>query len=126
MAIGELLERCAANHRSGHVSAVVQTLLRQWNAESERHTDGFALRLLDTDARHWDEVVTGHDAHRHYWYDFVQDEITIDEMAVFLLENVHYPSFLKMLERIRDEIGESTEVSDLLHFIESSSRGVTK
>jgi UDP-N-acetylglucosamine acyltransferase len=30
------------------------------------------------------------------------------------------------LERIREEISESTEVSDLVHFIESSSRGVTK
>ena len=98
----ELLERCAMNLKAGRVNAVDQTLLRQWNAGIERTCERLALRLLETDARSWDEVVTGHDAHRHYWYDFIQEEITIDEIAAVLLENAHYPSFLAMLARIRD------------------------
>ena len=102
MDLASLLERCAANLKSGHVNAMDRTLLRRWNAGLEHETDSLALRLAATATTGWDDVVTAHVAHRHYWYEFVKDEITIDEMAGFLLENGHYPPFLALLERIRD------------------------
>jgi hypothetical protein len=96
-----LLERCAGNLKDARVNAMDQTLLRRWNAGLEHETDSLAMRLQGTATADWDSVVTAHEAHRHYWYDFVRDEITIDEMAGFLLENGHYPAFLALLERIR-------------------------
>jgi hypothetical protein len=101
MDLVSLLERSADNLKSGRVNAMDQTLLRRWNAGLEHETDTFATRLAGTATTDWDNVVTAHEAHRHYWYDFVRDEITIDEMAGFLLENRHYPAFLSLLEKIR-------------------------
>jgi hypothetical protein len=97
-----LLERCATNLKESRVDAMDRTLLRRWNAGLEHETDSLAMRLAATGAPDWEAAVTAHEAHRHYWYDFVEDEITIDEMAGFLLENGHHPSFLALLERIRD------------------------
>jgi hypothetical protein len=102
MELVSLLERCAANLKEGRVDALDRTLLRRWNAGLEHETDPLAARLSATGPEDWDTAVTAHEAHRHYWYDFVEDEITIDEMAEFLLENRNYPSFLALLERIRD------------------------
>jgi hypothetical protein len=101
MDLVSLLERCAANLKAARVNAMDQTLLRRWNAGLEHETDAYALRLSAMGPAGWDAAVTGHEAHRHYWYDFVRDEITLDEMAAFLLENGNYPSFLALLERIR-------------------------
>jgi Iron-containing redox enzyme len=102
MDLVSLLERCSANLKSRRVVAMDETLLRRWNAGLEHETDAFTACLTATATTAWDGVVTEHEAHRHYWYDFVQDEITIDEMAIFLLENGHYPAFLTLLERIRE------------------------
>jgi hypothetical protein len=97
-----LLARSAASLEDANVSAVDRTLLRRWNAGLEHETASLAVRLAATGPAQWDAAVMAHEAHRHYWYDFVEDEITIDEMGGFLLENGHYPSFLALLERIRD------------------------
>jgi len=102
MNLVSLLERCSTNLAEARVDVMDGTLLRRWNAGLEHETDPLAMRLVASGLAEWDAAVTAHEAHRHYWYDFVEDEITIDEMAGFLLENGHYPSFLALLERIRD------------------------
>jgi hypothetical protein len=101
MELESLLERSATNLKEARASAVDRILLRRWNAVLEHETDPLARRLATIAPAEWDAAVSAHEAHRHYWYDFVEDEITIDEMAGFLLENGHYPSFLALLERIR-------------------------
>jgi hypothetical protein len=102
MELGTLLERCAAHMTAKRIDPVDQALLRRWNAGLEYETDPLTRALVHADTRSWDSMITAHEAHRHYWYEFVRDEITIDEFAGFLLENVHYPSFLCLLERIRE------------------------
>jgi hypothetical protein len=102
MEAGTLLERCAQGVQTGRLSTDDQDGLRRWNAALDPRIAGVARELLARSTRRWDVAVAAHEAHRHFWYDFVRDEITIDEMAAFLLENRHYPSFLALLERIRD------------------------
>lgn len=60
-----------------------------------------AARFLAAPISDWEELIAGHIAHRHEWYDFIANGITIDEMAAFLLENAQYPVFLRLLEGIR-------------------------
>lgn len=57
---------------------------------------------METPVAEWDGLIAGHSANLHPWYEYVARAITIDEMATFLLENVHYPVFLHLLRAIRE------------------------
>jgi pyrroloquinoline quinone (PQQ) biosynthesis protein C len=56
--------------------------------------------FLSAPTDEWESLILAHPAHRHEWYDFIKDEITVDELAQFLLENNRYPTFLRLLEAI--------------------------
>ena len=101
MNTADLLTRCASVMTGGGLSAKESTLLRKWAKVIEQRTAAATARFLSAPICDWEQLITGHTAHVHQWYDFIDDEITIDEMAVFLLENSHYPIFLRLLEAIR-------------------------
>jgi hypothetical protein len=56
--------------------------------------------LLSAPPPEWETLILTHPANLHEWYDFIKEEITIDELAQFLLENHRYPTFLHLLEAI--------------------------
>ena len=101
MQAANLLRRCASALADGRLSADESALVRTWGKGIEQGTAAVAERFHSAPISDWDWLISEHAAHRHQWYDFIADEITIDEMAVFLLENAHYPVFLRLLEAIR-------------------------
>jgi hypothetical protein len=80
-----LLERCAGSLQRGTVDDADVALLRQWSTGAEPRARLLAARLLAAPTSDWDRMVVEHPAYSHQWYDFVRDDITVDEMAAFLL-----------------------------------------
>src|SRR5262245_35722743 len=96
----DLLRRCAENVSVEQLGAMDLRRLEQWNVRVRRRSLQLSERFLATPLTDWEKLITEHEAHRHSWYDFFSDDITIDEAAKFLLENRYYPSFLRLLQRI--------------------------
>ena len=96
-----LLKRCARAMSDGELGAEALGLLRHWNQDVERRSAALAVQFLSARLSDWEGMIAEHPANNHGWYDFIADEISIDEMAVFLLENRNYPVFLRLLEAIR-------------------------
>jgi hypothetical protein len=67
----------------------------------DRRAATFASSLLALPETQWEDLVYGHRAHRHAWYDKLAERATIAEFAAFLLENWAFPAFLPLLERTR-------------------------
>ena len=94
-----LLERCATQMEGGGLSEAELRRLESWCSracERSRSTEDF----LSAAPAEWESLILAHPAHHHAWYDFIKEEITTDELAQFLLENRHYPTFLRLLEAI--------------------------
>src|SRR5262249_51128039 len=64
--------------------------------ERSRSTEDF----LSAAPAEGESLILAHPAHHHAWYGFIKEEITTDELAQFLLENCHYPTFLRLLGAI--------------------------
>lgn len=101
-----LLSVCA-QQLGGALDDDTQRALNTWYGrfqadESAAESRGFVDELIGTPVASWEAAIDRHRAHRHPWYDYIADDITTDEMASFLLENQYYPTFLSMLEKIRD------------------------
>jgi pyrroloquinoline quinone (PQQ) biosynthesis protein C len=94
-----LLERCATQMEGGGLSEAELRRLESWCSracERSRSTEDF----LSAAPAEWESLILAHPAHHHAWYGFIKEEITTDELAQFLLENRHYPTFLRLLEAI--------------------------
>src|SRR6516225_10607241 len=94
-----LLERCAKQMEGGGLSEAELRRLESWCSqacERSRSTEDF----LSAAPAEWESLILAHPAHHHAWYGFIKEEATTDEMAQFLLENRHYPTFLRLLEAI--------------------------
>src|SRR5262249_46539205 len=94
-----LLETCARQMEGGGLSEAELRRLQSWCSqacERSRSTEHF----LSAAPAEWESLILAHPAHHHAWYDFIKDEITTDELAQFLLENRHYPTFLRLLGAI--------------------------
>jgi hypothetical protein len=102
MQAADLLRRCAENVDLEELGAEDLRLLEQWHIRIRQRSMPLSERFLATPLTDWDELITQHGAHRHSWYDFFSDEISIDEAAAFLLENKHYPAFLRLLQKIAE------------------------
>jgi hypothetical protein len=98
----DLLKRCAEKLAMEQPDARDLELLEEWNVSVRHRSMALAQRFLSTPPEDWEELITQHDAHRHVWYDLFSDELTIDEIATFMLENRHYPAFLRLLEKIAE------------------------
>lgn len=96
-----LLQRCAIALAGGAPYSADVELVSARGHEIAGQSSRLTERFLATPISGWDGLIADHAAHKHSWYDYIAEEITIDEMAVFLLENVHYPVFLRLLETIR-------------------------
>jgi Iron-containing redox enzyme len=102
MQIADLLKRCAENLAVGQLGTEDLDLLEEWNSSVKCRSSLLTERFLGTPPADWEGLITEHDAHRHAWYDLIRSELTIDEVAAFLLENNHYPAFLRLLEKIAE------------------------
>ena len=102
MQTADLLKRCAESLAVGPLGTEDLDLLEEWNSSVKCRSSLLTKRFLETPPPDWEGLITGHDAHRHAWYDLLSDELTIDEVAAFLLENKHYPAFLLLLEKIAE------------------------
>ena len=96
---GELLANCAAQQGS-HLTDADETLLARWHEQVFPAPVDFFFHLSTADAMQWDQLIAEHRAHNHPWYDFIVDQLDVDNMASFLLENKHYPEFLVLLKKI--------------------------
>lgn len=81
--------------------------LKDWHTQfylqqSTPENCGFFEELSSVPAEQWEALIERHRAHKHPWYDYIAQEITIDEMASFLLENQYYPTFIELLKKIED------------------------
>src|SRR5262245_35037025 len=83
----------------GGLSEAERRRLGSWYSQACRPSRS-AENLLSTPPAEWEALILRHPAHRHEWYGFIKDEITVDELAQFLLENHRYPTFLRLLEAI--------------------------
>lgn len=96
-----LLERCALEMDGGCLTISELAMLDLWRPRLQERSGPTSEALLSRPVDDWETLILDHPAHRHKWYDFIETGITIDQMAVFLLENKHYPVFLHLLEAIR-------------------------
>lgn len=96
----ELLRSCVACMQRGLDPREEQALRRR--AETiDRRAATTATSLLALRETQWEDLVYGHRAHRHSWYDELAERATIADFAAFLLENWAFPAFLPLLERTR-------------------------
>jgi len=102
MEIADLLQRCADQLDGEQLDAADRNLLEQWNSRVRWLATETIEQFVATPLADWESLITAHAAHRHVWYDFFRDDITIDEAAAFLLENGNYPAFLRLLEKIAE------------------------
>jgi hypothetical protein len=94
-----LLERCATQMEEGGLSEDELRRLGSWGSRACERSRS-AKDFLSAPPAEWETLILAHPAHRHEWYGFIKEEITVDELAQFLLENNRYPTFLRLLEAI--------------------------
>ena len=97
----ELLETCARELDGGRLTGSELAILDLWHERVRRSSRRTAEAFAGAPAADWEKLILEHPAQGHEWYDFVETSATIDEMAVFLLENKHYPVFLRLLWAIQ-------------------------
>ncbi len=97
----DLLKICSQKMGATLPQTYEQTL-QQWHKQTFKTPSLFQKKLLATEPAEWDWMISNHKANTHEWYDYIGDAIDIDTMASFLLENAYYPTFLDMLQKIRD------------------------
>lgn len=102
MEYDNLLVNCGFTHLDGKLESADKMQLLRWNRNVQRSCLPLSSQFLNTPLQYWDDLICAQRAHTHPWYDFISKEISINQMAEFLLENKHYPVFLKLLEVIRD------------------------
>lgn len=96
----ELLRSCVACMGSGLEPRAEDALRRRAEAIDGRAAPVASLLLACREAQ-WENLIFGHRAHHHAWYDELAERVAIAEFAAFLLENWAFPAFLPMLERVR-------------------------
>src|SRR5262245_10248380 len=102
MQIADLLQRCADKLAGEQLDAADLDLLEQRNSRIRWLATETIEQFVAAPLADWESLITEHAAHRHVWYDFFRDDITIDEAATFLLENRNYPAFLNLLQKIAE------------------------
>src|SRR5262245_26754778 len=86
----ELLRSCVACMQCGLDLREEQALRRR--AETiDRRAATTATSLLALRETQWEDLVYGHRAHRHSWYDELAERATIADFAAFMLENWAFP-----------------------------------
>lgn len=99
--LAELVALCADRQRA-ELPPDAKRMLVDWHRGVFTERSEFLQELLSSPTETWDRAIGAHRAHAHDWYLFVRDVIDVDNMASFLLENSHYPTFMVLLEKIRD------------------------
>ncbi len=94
-----LLKHCAERMARQSLEDDDLEMLKSWNSQT-CESSALAEQFLSASPTQWEDLILAHPAHQHGWYDFVEKEITIDQIAAFLLENNRYPVFLRLLEAI--------------------------
>jgi hypothetical protein len=97
----ELLKICS-EHQGSKLPDDALEMLKHWYRQTFTKPSETLQRLINTDPAKWDDIIATHRAHTHDWYYFIADKIDNDNMASFMLENKYYPTFMTMLEKIRD------------------------
>jgi hypothetical protein len=100
MPTAALLQRCAEKLAVEQLGADDLDLLEQWRGRVTQRSARAIEQFVAAPLADWEGLITRHAAYRHAWYDYFSDDITIDEAAVFLLENRSFPAFLRLLEKI--------------------------
>ena len=95
----ELLVQCA-QHSEDRLPRENELALVGWFEARCKTTPSMAAFAAAAPPE-WEQMVLEHPAHQHAWYDYIENGVTLDEVATFLLENRHYPVFLRLLESIR-------------------------
>lgn len=94
-----LLVSCAQNQQPTINEDGINQLAQWYDTELNIRPE-LSDQLLATHTEQWAECIAGHRAHLHEWYSFMATDIDIDTMATFLLENVHHPTFIDLLQKI--------------------------
>lgn len=102
MEYDNLLVNCDFAHLDGKLDSADQLMLLRWNRNVQRSCLPLSSQFVNTPLKYWDDLICAQRAHTHPWYNFISDNISINQMAEFLLENKHYPVFLRLLEIIKD------------------------
>jgi len=97
----DLLSICA-QQIDLQLSEVDSTNLIAWHKNTLQLKKVLTHELLATPIRKWDVFISEHRAHKHEWYQYIAEHITINEMACFLLENKYFPTFIGLLEKIKE------------------------
>ena len=101
MQTATLLKRCASGLNTDTIDNSDSNLLEEWNNEIAERVSTLTQKFISTPLTNWEALILQHPAYQHTWYDFISEDISLNEMAAFLLENKHYPVFLSLLEKIK-------------------------
>ena len=69
-----------------------------WHEERERSSPCIETILARSDTD-WTRDIHEHRAYRHAWYDELADRVSVQEYAMFMLENRAFPAFLLLVEK---------------------------
>jgi pyrroloquinoline quinone (PQQ) biosynthesis protein C len=94
----DLLHVCAESMGS-HLDERHERALHGWWHEVRPRSAPFTELLLARTDIDWAGEILKHRAHRHPWYDVLADRVSVEEYAIFLLENRQFPAFLPLVER---------------------------
>ena len=95
-----LLDLCANNMDSGQLPTAGETALQGWWKLESARAKPLVEELMSRPATEWTEAILEHRAHRHPWYDALAKEATLEEFAMFMLENRRFPAFLPLAQRV--------------------------
>lgn len=76
--------------------------MRQWWEQERCRWKVLTEALLARPAADWEGIISAHRAHRHPWYEQLAAEASLQDYAVFFLENWAQPSFISMVARTLD------------------------
>ncbi|MFL9872330.1 iron-containing redox enzyme family protein [Paraburkholderia megapolitana] len=97
-----LLQRCAEGMTDGRLAdADMQSLRHWWKPQRERAAELVEL-FAGLPIEAWSDAILAHRSHRHPWYDWLATKVTLREFAAFMLENRYFPSFLLLVERVKE------------------------
>jgi Iron-containing redox enzyme len=94
----DLLQVCLRQMGSQLDEADGRTLKAWWREERQRSIACAETLLARPDAE-WTHEILEHRAHRHAWYDQLADRVSVQEYAMFMLENRAFPAFLPLVEK---------------------------
>jgi hypothetical protein len=93
-----LLQACVQRMGSQLDEQCERALNAWWREERERSSP-FIEALLARPDSDWMHEILEHRAHRHAWYDELAHRVSVQEYAMFMLENRAFPAFLPLVER---------------------------